>query len=245
MTPRFGEHLQRRFLTLGLFAVISWPAFGAFSYSAAGSFNVGNQLNLFQFTLTATNSITIWTDGYANGGFDPFVGLFDSGYNQIVLNDDDPAGCTGSPVPLGPNNTCLDSFVQTSLVAGTYWVSLTQAGNNPTGGLGDPFQFSPFSADPQVNNPGFACDSVSPGYNFCVPSLFARTFPTWAIHIIGDIDTNVSPFSFQNVDPVSLPEPASGFTSAAGLIFIAWNSLKRARAGRFVTLGKASRPKDL
>ena len=237
--------MQIRYLTLGLIAVFSCPAFGAFSYNAAGSFHVGNQVDLFRFTLTSTNSITIFTDSYASGGFDPFVGLFDSGYNQIVLNDDDPAGCTGSPVPMAPNGTCLDSFVQTSLVAGTYWVSLTQAGNNPTGGLGDPFQFSPFSADPQVNNPGFACDSVSPGDSFCVASTFAVTFPTWAIHIIGDIDTNVSPFSFQNVDPLSLPEPASGFTSAAGLIFIAWKSLKRARAGRFVTLGKAGRSEDL
>ena len=76
--------------------------------------------------------IVIQTSGYAGGGFDPYLSLFDGSGLQFLLDSNDDGGCGN--VGADPNtHACLDSFLSILLAPGTYLVALTESGNAPLG----------------------------------------------------------------------------------------------------------------
>lgn len=102
-----------------------------------GAFSQDDKVQLFSFTSDGTTPITISTDSYAAGGFDPLLTLFDA-YGNLVgslqpdgyLNDDatPKAACVTTPDP-NTGKLCLDALYQGVLPAGKYWLALTQSNN--------------------------------------------------------------------------------------------------------------------
>ncbi|MGZ8244802.1 DVUA0089 family protein [Methylomagnum sp.] len=106
---------------------------GAFT----GTFSRDDAVQLFSFTADGATPITISTDSYATGGFDPLLTLFDAWGNLVgsvqpkgYLNDDanSDAACVTTPDP-NTGKLCLDAHYQGVLPAGKYWLALTQSNN--------------------------------------------------------------------------------------------------------------------
>jgi hypothetical protein len=196
-------------------------------FTQSGTFTLGNQTQLFQLDLAVNDTVSIRTTGFSAGGFDPILSFFDASGLQVALNNDAPGGCPGL-VPQDPvTGACYDSYIQSSLLAGTYYLVLTQYGNSPGTTIFDPFTFSPFSSDPLINNPTFACDASAPvGSQFCDSVTGAVRTGFWALEIgsgnsLGDV-VDLGP-----TDPASVPEPGTVTCAALGLALIAAGKLAR------------------
>ncbi len=120
----------------------------AANISFTGTFTQDDEVQLFDFVVGAPSMVTLRTYSYASGtnadgmlipagGFDPVLTLFDSAGMLIDESNDGTFPDVGIDfVTL----QVLDSFLQVSLSAGSYRVSLTQSDNvalGPT--LGDGF----------------------------------------------------------------------------------------------------------
>lgn len=130
------------FFTVGL--AISTATTGS-NFSFEGLFLTDDQVQLFDFTLGASSTITMQSWGYGGGtnaanlvipagGFDTFFTWYGSDGSQIGTADDCGAGPGHSH-----NGACLDAYAQVTLPAGSYILALTQAGNDPNGSLSDGF----------------------------------------------------------------------------------------------------------
>ena len=119
---------------------IAGPFAIAGDFSFTGSFTADDSIQLFSFTLASTSTITLQSYSYAGGvdqsgavvpqgGFDPILALFDSAGVLINQNDDGYANVSADSV----TGQHWDSYVHTTLAAGTYTVSLTQYDNFPNG----------------------------------------------------------------------------------------------------------------
>lgn len=102
-----------------LIASASWTQAANFSFS--GNLSANDDVRFFSFTLAATAPVTLATQSFGSGGFDPVLSLFDSSGALTGFSDDNLT--TGS----------LDALIQQSLVAGSYTLALTQALNYPAG----------------------------------------------------------------------------------------------------------------
>jgi hypothetical protein len=114
----------------------------ASSFSYTGSFVTDDQIQEFLFSLSATSTVTTVTYSYAggtnqagatipDGGFDPWLAIFNSSGALIASNDDGSCG----QVPSDPvTGACFDSFISQSLTAGSYTLVLSQSDNSPAGG---------------------------------------------------------------------------------------------------------------
>src|SRR4051794_16367384 len=80
----------------------------------SGKFTKDNDVQFFQITLTAPSLLAI-SSGYAAGGFDPILSLFDSTGLLIAENDDQAPGTNPDP-----------ELVLPSLAQGSYTLALTQ-----------------------------------------------------------------------------------------------------------------------
>lgn len=108
-----------RILSLALLIAAHMPA-AVLSYS--GIFGADDDLAFVNFNVDSPGTVEIRTLSAANGGFDPYLSLFDANGIQLLLdlNEDEP-GCG-----------CLDSLI-TLTTPGNYILALTQSGNFPVG----------------------------------------------------------------------------------------------------------------
>jgi hypothetical protein len=148
--------------------------------------NANNCLNPFQydndvrwFTFTQENDqyVVIRTLGYgggsnilgnyvAPGGFEPVVAVYTSGGVAVTGPlEPGPAGGDCSVRYPDPNRLglCQDVYAQFFLPAGTYTVSLSQAGNDSNGNVGDGFShpFTPVLGSPECPDPFNAACSMT------------------------------------------------------------------------------------
>ena len=162
------------------------------SFSFTGSFSTDDQVQDFLFTLSSPATVTTVTFGYAGGtnqasmaipegGFDPWLAIFDSTGNLLFSNDNGTCGQVGTDSMTG---ACFDSYISQSLAAGAYTLVLSQSDNQPAGTtLADGYT--------RTGQTDFtAADGCSNGM-FCDITGADRT-GAWAV----DID---------NVDTASLP----------------------------------------
>lgn len=84
-----------------------------------GLFTRDDETRLFRFEAT-TAPVSLFTNSSANGGFDPFLSLFDNTGFLIATNDDQSAD---NP----------DSLISFDLAPGTYFLTLSQYENQPVG----------------------------------------------------------------------------------------------------------------
>src|ERR1700733_57437 len=119
--------------------VATCAAFGgvasASSISYAGSFATDDQTQEFLFSLSGTATVTTVTYSYAGGtnqagtsipegGFDPWLAIFNSSGVLVASNDDGTCGQVGTDSVTG---ACFDSSISESLTAGTYTLVLSQS----------------------------------------------------------------------------------------------------------------------
>jgi hypothetical protein len=186
------------FLRLLLLAsLVASTAFGSVSFQ--GTFATDDQLELFQFAIAATQTVTIVSWEYGGGtnaantvippgGFDTLFTLFDGTGTQIGSFDDCGAG-SGQSFNHG---ACLDAYYQNTLPSGSYFLALTQSGNDSNGDLIDGFS--------QLGQGNFTCAP------FSLSGAFCDTF--------GNQDNGNWAVDFVNVDSAAdvtgaVPEPAS------------------------------------
>jgi len=106
-------------------AMISASA-GAATFT--GTFNKDNSKAAFIFKTDGTTPVSITTSGYAGGGFDPVLSLYDANGDAVDYNDDGPG--------LGS-----DAQLTGIWAAGKYKVYVTQYDNFGPASLGLPFNF--------------------------------------------------------------------------------------------------------
>jgi len=178
----------------------------ASNFSFTGSFSTDDQLQTLLFNLSATATVTTVTYSYAGGtnqagmmipegGFDPWLAIFDSTGSLVASVDDGTCG----QVPMDSmTGACLDSFISQPLGAGAYTLILSQSDNQPVGTT----LAQGYTRTGQTNftGPAFGCSDGM----FCDLTGANRT-PNWAV----DID-NVGSAS-------AVPEPGTVLLGAAGL----------------------------
>jgi hypothetical protein len=198
-------------VAVGLYAGSAQAA----NVSFTGSFATDDAVQLFNFSVGAPSSVTLRTYSYAGGvqangnvvsagGFDPILALFDSTGHLITQNDDG-----GGSVPADPSTgSHFDTFLQSSLGAGNYTVSVMEYDN--------------FANGPNLAN-GFRRDGLgnfTSTYNcsagsFCDVNHQNRT-NQWAFDIL-----NVSDAVLVDRDPGNQPGNVSAVPIPAALPLLA------------------------
>jgi hypothetical protein len=105
----------------------------------SGVFSFDNDVVFFRVTVPDATTLTVYTTSAFTGGFAPFLAIFGSaGALLNQFNGGEPTCANGYSNPR-PDVGCNDTYVQSSLDGGTYFIALSQTFNNATGDLGDPF----------------------------------------------------------------------------------------------------------
>lgn len=106
------------------------------NFSFTGTFAADDDVQLFNFTVGASSTVTMITKSYAGGtladgtvisagGFDPILSLFDSTGSLIGANDDGSFDVGIDPV----TGRRFDTFLQLVLATGDYMVAVSQFNN--------------------------------------------------------------------------------------------------------------------
>jgi hypothetical protein len=124
-----------KFGSVVLLAMLGCSAALADNFSFQGTFTQDDNVQLFNFAVGSTSTVTLRTWSYAGGvdaagvniprgGFDPILALFDSTGAKINQNDD------GDNVPADSvTGEQYDTYLQSTLAPGTYTVSVMEYDN--------------------------------------------------------------------------------------------------------------------
>jgi hypothetical protein len=172
---------------------------GSFSYT--GSFVTDDQIQELLFSLSSASTVTAVTYGYAGGtnqagasiaqgGFDPWLSIFDS--SGVLIATDDNGTCGQVPTD-SVTGACFDSYLSQPLAAGNYTLVLSQSDNSPFGGnLSDGYT--------RTGQTDFTSSFGCSNGEFCDINADNRT-PNWAV----DIDNVTS----SSLPGGAAPEPAT------------------------------------
>jgi hypothetical protein len=222
--------LRNRLPWLLLVCAVGVPAMQAQSnFSFEGIFLTDDQVELFDFTLTAPETVTFQTWGYGGGTNAAHTIVQPDGFESLLTWFGSDGSYINNSSTCGAGNTyqgaCLDAFGQIPLTAGTYTLALTQSGNFANCAAGFPGDLGCGFSEAGLGNytPGTTGD---PG---C--TAFCGTFGTqedghWAVDIL-----NVNSASI----PGSTPEPATVLLGGCGLALI---GLAKRRVARKSVAGK-------
>ena len=193
----------------------------AANFSFQGSFSVDDQQQQVLFNLSGVTTVTLYTQGYAGGtntlgntivrgGFDPILSLFQgTGPAAVIINNSNDGGCP----PVGQDSVtsaCWDSYIQTTLPAGSYTLVLTQSDNGASGPtLGDGF-----SRDGQGNFTGPAFLGVPGSFIDANPN---QRNGNWSVDLL-----NVNSASLAGV-----PEPGTLGVAGLALCVIGFSRRKK------------------
>lgn len=159
---KFLRHIATRFVAVAAMVALAASPCRADSISVTGTFAADNEVLTQMFTVTSLSTVTIESYGYAggmnaagamiaSGGFDTILTLF-RGDGTFITRNDDGSGVAADPV----TGSRYDSKISLSFVVpGTYYVSLTQFENIPSG---------PFPGDPtSESDPNFTLHFYNSG----------------------------------------------------------------------------------
>jgi len=194
-----------------LFAAVSMSAA---NFSFTGSFTTDDQEQIFDLSLTSATTVTFETLSYGggtnaagtvipSGGFDPRLTWFQSDGTEIGSNGGPYCGSNGSFL-----GACNDAYFQGTLAAGSYFLALTQDGNDPNGDLSAGFS--------EQGNPNFTANGLC--NQFCDSLSGNELAGTWAVDILGVNSANPA---------TVVPEPATISLTGIGLSLLSLASRKR------------------
>lgn len=193
-----------------LFACFLGSPASAANRSFTGNLSNDNEVQFFDFSIAAAATVTLRTYSYAggansagtaipSGGFDPILALFDAATGALIGQNDD-GGC-GQVPPDPATGNCWDTYLQASLPAGNYRVSVSQYDN--------------FANGPSLSN-GFSGYSMTSGFN-------GRT-SAWAFDALNVDNAVIVPNT-----PKSVPTLSEwSISMLAGLLGVAgWRQMRR------------------
>jgi hypothetical protein len=202
----------------------------ASSFSYTGSFGTDDQIQEFLFSLSSTSTVTAVTYGYAGGtnqatatiaqgGFDPWLAIFNSAGALVASDDNGTCGQVGTDSNTG---ACFDAYISQSVAAGNYTLVLSQSDNSPFGGnLSDGYT--------RTGQTDFTSSFGCTNNQFCDINADNRT-SNWAV----DID-NVKSSSLPGT---GAPEPATFLLLGGG--FAGIFMLRRRFCAQFSALNPGS-----
>jgi hypothetical protein len=185
----------------------------AVDFSFTGTFTQDDDVQLFNFTVGATSTVTLRSWSYAGGtnaagtviargGFDPILALFDSAGNFIGDNDD------GSSVPTDLlSNTAFDVLLTLDLAPGNYTVAISQFNNRAGAHLSDAFSRQGqgnFTGAPDFTIIDPECDTSQGKFLDVSGSPACNRDGHWAFDIL-----NVAAADVVDPPPTSVPEPSA------------------------------------
>lgn len=151
---KLSRHIMAQLVAIAAIVALAASPCLAGSISVTGTFSVDNDVFTQMFTVTDPSLVTIESYGYAggmnaagaiiaSGGFDAILSLFQADGTLLISNDDGSAKAADPVTNQAYDSKIADYF----LGAGTYYVSITQYDNLPTG---------PFPGDPvSLSDPNF------------------------------------------------------------------------------------------
>lgn len=196
----------------------------AIDFSFTGALSQDDEVQLFNFGIGATSTVTLRTWSYAGGtnaagatiaagGFDPILALFDGAGMLIDQNDDGGPAHVPADAETGNN---WDTWLQlVDLPAGTYTVAVMQYDNLANGpNLSNGFARSGLgNFTPTITT----CPDAQPSFNDVSGVAGCGRTGNWAFDILNVNEAVV----------VETPEPASLALLGAGLLGLA--GLRRRR----------------
>lgn len=184
-------------------AILYAGSASATDVSFTGSFATDDTVQLFNFSVGALSTVSLRSYSYAGGtqangnvvpagGFDTILALFDATGHLITQNDD------GAGVPADPvTGAHFDTFLQSSLAAGNYTVSVMEYNNFANG----PNLANGFVRDGQGNfTAAYGCAAAM----FCDVGGHNRT-NQWAFDILNVSDAVLVDRVPGNVSAVPIP----------------------------------------
>lgn len=203
-------------IRLAALALSGASAIFASNFSFTGAFTADDQVQLFTFSVAAPTAVTVETLSYgggsnavglaiAPGGFDPRFTWFASDGTQLGADNGGHCGLTN--LFLGACNDAYAEFPAGSLPAGSYFLALTQDGNDSNGDL--PTGFA------ETGNPNFTATGACS--RFCDSLSGAQLDGHWAVDILGA----------DSATATALPEPVT--FGLAGAVLVAIGLARRRR----------------
>lgn len=201
--------------------------------SFTGTFNNDDDVQLFNFTVSAQSIVTLISLSYAGGvntagaiipegGFDPILTLFSSSGTFIGRNDDGDDGSPGaclvpaSAVTMAEFDTCFETLLD----PGAYIVAIQQFDNFTLGNLSDGFT--------RAGGPNFTAEFGCSNGQFCDVSGFQYDMDGNPIGGSGVNRTNAWAFDILNVDSATVvPLPASLWFLATGIAGLVLRARKK------------------
>jgi hypothetical protein len=191
------------------------------NFSFEGTFSADDQVQLFNFTLASTETVTFQTWSYGGGknaanqiipagGFESLLTWF--GPDGSVIGNSAPYGCGAGNLYLFD---CLDSYADPTLPAGTYTLALTVYDNAAVGD-GNPGDLA--LGFIEQGQPNFT--AVGSCTQFC-DSNENQDDGNWAVDVL-----NVSSASLVGVS--ATPEPVTMLLAGGGLALIGLAKYRRA-----------------
>jgi len=173
----------------------------------SGIFTQDTGFAFVEFTTTG-GPITLQTTSAATGGFDPYLTLFDANGKWLAENDDGPSG--------------LDSYLDETLAAGTYWLAITQSWN--TANLTGNGYF-----DPSIGDNGFIGQAAYTNFGGQTGNWALDIASADPIQLTGQVQAQFNPPTAPPLPPLNtVPEPGTLALTVLGLMGV-FN--KRRRAG--------------